>query len=64
MIPQSFEQWKHCTEKDCGIVITRQFARERLAVYENSENAETIKFLKLYGENHLQNIIQWLQQIQ
>lgn len=64
MIPQTFEQWRQCIEKDCGISLTKQFARERLAVYVNTENDETKKFKALYGEHHLQNIIQWFQQVQ
>lgn len=58
MIPQTFEQWRHCIEKNCGITLTKQFARERLAIYENSENGETKKFITLYGKQHHQNIIQ------
>lgn len=64
MIPLTFEQWKECIQQDCGITLTKQFARERLTVYENAENAETKKFITLYGEHHLLNIIQWFQQIQ
>ena len=64
MIPQTFEQWKQCIEKDCGIILTKQFARERLAIFENAENGETKKFITVYGEHHLQNIIQWFQQVQ
>lgn len=64
MIPQTFEQWQQCIEKDCGINLTKHFARERLAIYENAENDETKKFITLYGEHHLFNIIQWFQQIQ
>ena len=61
MLPQPFEQWKHCIEKECGIMLTKQFAEKRLAVYENLQSDETKKFIQLYGEYHLNNIIQWLQ---
>jgi hypothetical protein len=62
MIPQTFEQWKFCIEKNCGIKITKAFVEERLAVYENASNEETKKFIALYGQEHLKNIITWLQQ--
>jgi len=59
MIPQTFEQWKSCIINDCKINLTEDFARQRLAVYRNGEHSETRKFVQLYGEQHLQNIIQW-----
>jgi len=63
MIPHSFEQWKHCIENDCKIQLNKEFAQKRLKVYQNRKNAETIKFISLYGDQHLNNIIKWLQQI-
>jgi hypothetical protein len=63
MIPQTFSEWLHCIKVECGIAVTRQFAQERLAIYKNTTHKETRKFAALYGEQHLNNIIQWLQQI-
>lgn len=59
MIPQTFEQWKSCIINDCKINLTRQFAQQRIAVYRDRKNPETEKFVSLYGEQHLQNIISW-----
>jgi len=63
MIPQSFEQWKYCIERDCGISLTKAFAQQRLSVYKDRQNLETQKFVSLYGEQHLSNIIAWLKQV-
>ena len=63
MIPQTFEQWKNCIVNDCKINLTKDFAQQRLTVYQNIENIETQKFISLYGQKHLINIIQWLKQI-
>lgn len=63
MIPQTFEQWKNCIIKDCKMNLTKEFAQERLNVYQNKDNQETQKFVSLYGEQHLQNIINWYKQI-
>lgn len=57
MIPQTFEQWKRCIINDCKIDLTKEFARQRLAVYRDGGNPETRKFTLLYGEKHLQNVI-------
>lgn len=63
MIPQTFEQWKNCIENDCKIDLNRNFAQQRLAVYEDRENRETQKFIALYGEQHWQNIIDWYKRV-
>lgn len=63
MIPQTFNDWKNCIIHDCKINLTREFARQRLAVYQDKSNPETFKFIELYGESHLQNIINWYKQI-
>lgn len=63
MIPQTFEQWQNCITNDCKIRLTPEFAQSRLAVYKDNENAETRKFVELYGVQHLENIINWLQRI-
>lgn len=63
MIPQTFEQWKNCIINDCKINLTKGFAERRLAVYKDKKNNETQKFVSLYGEQHLQNIINWFKQI-
>ncbi|MBN8857721.1 MAG: hypothetical protein J0H29_04995 [Sphingobacteriales bacterium] len=59
MIPQSYEQWKNCIEKDCKIRLTKDFARERLTVYTDASDIETQKFISLYGLQHLKNVIHW-----
>lgn len=63
MIPQTFEQWKNCIVNDCKINLTKDFAQQRLAVYQDKKNNDTQKFVSLYGEQHLQSIINWFKKI-
>lgn len=63
MIPQTSEQWMDCIVNHCAIPLTKDFARTRLAIYRDKNNPETKKFLALYGEHHLENIIEWLNQV-
>ena len=63
MIPQTFTEWQNCIVKDCKIELTKTFAAKRLAVYQDPNNNETIKFVELYGVQHLHNVIQWLKQV-
>lgn len=63
MIPQTLDEWEECITKKCKINLTKEFAAERLAVYQDRNNAETKKFIAIYGEQHLQNIIDWYKRI-
>lgn len=63
MIAQSFEEWKYCIENDCKIRLTKEFSKKRLSVYLDKKNPETQKFISLYGEQHLENIIKWFKLI-
>lgn len=63
MIPQTFEEWKDCIVNDCKINLTKEFAQQRLAVYQDKRNPETQKFISLYGEQHHANIIHWFNKI-
>ena len=60
MIPETFNDWKNCIINDCNINLTKSFIEERLEVFQNNNNSETKKFISLYGKQHLQNIINWL----
>lgn len=63
MIPQTFDQWTNCIANDCKINLTKEFAQQRLAVYQDKQNQETQKFISLYGEQHYSNIINWFNKI-
>ena len=63
MIPKTFNDWKNCIVNDCKINLTKDFAQQRLRVYQDRQNPETQKFIQLYGDEHLQNIINWFRQI-
>ncbi|MBC8720688.1 hypothetical protein OKW38_002326 [Paraburkholderia sp. MM5496-R1] len=58
-IPQSFDDWQHCIEHECGITLTPAFIQARLAVLGDPDNAETQRFARLYGEVHLQRVLGW-----
>lgn len=63
MIPHTFEAWKSCIINDCKIDLTQEFAKKRLSVYTDKNNTETKKFAALYGEQHLYNVITWLNMV-
>jgi len=62
MIPQTFDEWKYCIINDCKINLTKEFALQRLKVYQDKNHSETKKFVSLYGDQHLNNVILWYSQ--
>ena len=60
MIPQTFTDWTNCIVNDCKINLTKDFAQQRLTVYQDKQNQETQKFISLYGVQHYSNIINCL----
>ena len=60
MLPTTYEDWKNCIVNDCKIKLTHDFVSKRLKVYEDKRHPETKKFVALYGQQHLGNIIYWL----
>ena len=63
MIPKTFAEWTNCILNDCKINLTKEFAQQRLGVYEDKQLAETQNFISLYGEQHYSNIVNWLKKI-
>jgi len=35
MIPQTFIDWTNCIANDCNINLTKEFAEQRLSIYQN-----------------------------
>lgn len=63
MKPENFQQWKICITKDCKVNLTKTFAQERLSIYTDYKHPETKRFRNLYGQQHLDNIINWFKKI-
>jgi len=62
VIPQTYEQWRHCITVECGIPLTRAFVKERLAVWADARGDESRRFDQLYGPEHRERVRQWFAQ--
>lgn len=63
-IPENYEEWRHCITVDCGLELTPQFILERIAALQNDKDHHTQQFVKLYGRQHLQQVLGWFAQAQ
>jgi len=64
VLPQNYEEWRRCITVDCGIELTPDYISQRLSALNNKKDHHTQKFIKLYGEAHLQSVIGWFLQSQ
>lgn len=62
MIPETYEQWRHCIEVDCGIPLTRSFIDERLQELATPSDFRTQQFIRLYGGAHRDRVLGWFRQ--
>jgi hypothetical protein len=60
--PQTFEAWRTCIEKDCGIVLTHDFVDARLKALKRPTDPTTARLIELYGREHLSNLVSWFEQ--
>lgn len=59
--PENYEQWRHCITVECGIALTPEFIKQRLAVWRDEQLPETHRFRELYGDAYLQTVIGWFE---
>jgi len=64
MIPKNYSEWHHCITVECGLALTTDFIRERLAVWRDEKAFETERFRQLYGDAHWQAVMGWFEQAQ
>ncbi len=64
IIPQSYEEWRHCIVVECGLDLTSSFIEERISSLQNDRDSHTRQLARLYGQQHLQKVLSWFMQAQ
>jgi len=64
VIPQTYDQWRHCITVECGLDLTADYIAQRLAVWRNVRLEETQRFRRLYGDAHWQSVLGWFERAQ
>lgn len=59
VIPQTYAEWRHCIEVDCGIALTPEFVAARIDAFTRPGSQEASRFARLYGELHLKRVVGW-----
>lgn len=64
IIPQTYEQWRHCIIVECGLELSSSFIEKRLAALNNENEHYTQQFIRLYGREYLETVTGWFLQAQ
>jgi hypothetical protein len=64
IIPQNYEEWRHCIIVECGLELTPKFIAARIASLQDEKEHYTKQFIRLYGPEYLQTVIGWFKQAQ
>jgi len=59
--PRSYEEWRHCIEVRCGILLTGDYCRQRVAALADDRDLHTVRFAALYGQPYLEQVREWFQ---
>ncbi len=62
LFPSNYASWHYCIEVKCGLNLTPEFMRARIAILGNPSHEETQRFAKLYGEPWRKQVLNWFQQ--
>ena len=56
---ETYSDWRHCIEVQCGIPLTAEYVAERLRILSDATCAQTAKFVATWGEQHRQRVLEW-----
>jgi len=62
LIPQTYEEWRHCITVDCGLKLTPSFIEQRISALQNNNEHYTQQFVRKYGQQHHQRVLSWFMQ--
>lgn len=61
MIPQSYEEWRHCITVICNQPLTRPFIEARIRALNTPTDHMTAKFVQLYGDEQRARTLDWFE---
>lgn len=60
--PETHEAWRRCIERDCGLELTPEFCRARIAALQDLGDRHTARFTELFGDERRRRTIAWFEQ--
>jgi hypothetical protein len=61
MIPQTYEEWRHCITAICNQPLTKEYIEQRIKALNMPSDHMTAKFVQLYGEQQRVRTLEWFE---
>ena len=58
----NYYDWRSAITGPCGLTLTADYCRNRIAALADSKNTSTKSFTETYGETYLAQVISWFKQ--
>lgn len=62
IIPQTYEEWRHCITVICRQELSPTYIEERIKSLSSTDDNSTRQFVELYGEPQRVKTLQWFEQ--
>ncbi|MEM8572197.1 MAG: hypothetical protein AAGG56_15010 [Pseudomonadota bacterium] len=62
IVPQTYEEWKHCITVLCNIPLTPSYVQERITALQDKSDHRTQRFIETWGEPHHERTLVWFEQ--
>lgn len=62
IMPETFDEWRHCITVACGIPLTLKFVEERIKSLADASDFRTRQFVELYGSAYHAQVVTWFNQ--
>jgi len=62
VIPGDYASWRYCIEVKCGLALTPDYVKARIAILGDRGCEETKRFARLYGDAYLNRVLAWFRQ--
>jgi len=59
---QSFNEWREAITIRCNIKLTKEYVHSRINALQDSSDKTTQEFKAQYGEDYLNQVIDWFKQ--
>jgi len=57
----NYGEWHEALTVHCGIVLTPDYANQRIAALQNDSDATTMEFVRFYGDTYRRLVVTWFQ---
>lgn len=61
LFSSDYASWRYCIETKCGLALTPEYVKARIAILGDPHQEESQRFASLYGEPWREQVLAWFQ---